>query len=83
MRNRRLFYANQRGQAVEKIVWILKSRKWWASVIGLLIATGLLQLSEVQEAELVSAILTVATTIGYVISIAVEDAGRHVGGSPD
>lgn len=83
MRNRRLFYANQRGQAVEKIVWILKSRKFWTAIIGLAVSFGLLQLSDTQEAELVSAILTVATAIGYMVSVAVEDAGRHVGGTPD
>lgn len=71
------------GQAVEKIVWVLKSRKWWASIIGLAVSFGLLQLSDTQEAELVSAILTVATAIGYMVSVAVEDAGRHVGGTPD
>lgn len=68
---------------MQKILWVLKSRKWWASVIGLLIATGWLQVSEAQEAELVSAVLTVATTIGYMISVAVEDAGRHMGGSAE
>lgn len=65
---------------MEKIIWVLKSRKWWASVIGLLIATGALQLSDAQEADLVGALLTVATTIGYVVSVAIEDAGRHMGG---
>lgn len=65
---------------MEKITWVLQSRKFWASVIGLLIATGVLQLSDAQEADLVSALLTVATTIGYVLSIAIEDAGRHVSG---
>lgn len=65
---------------MEKIIWVLKSRKWWASVIGLLIATGVLQLSDSQEADLVGALLTVATTIGYVVSVAIEDAGRHMGG---
>lgn len=65
---------------MEKIIWVLKSRKWWASVIGLLIATGVLQLSDSQEADLVGAILTVATTLGYVVAVAIEDAGRHMGG---
>lgn len=64
---------------MEKILWILKSRKFWASVIGLLIATGVLQLSDVQEAELIQAILTVVTALGYVLSVAIEDAGRHMG----
>lgn len=62
-----------------KFLWVLQSRKFWASIIGLLIATGVLQLSDAQEADLVGALLTVATTIGYVVSVAIEDAGRHMG----
>jgi len=64
---------------VLKFLWVLQSRKFWASIIGLLIATGVLQLSDAQEADLVGALLTVATTIGYVVSVAIEDAGRHMG----
>lgn len=71
------------GGQMEKLLWVLKSRKFWASVIGLLIATGVLQLSDAQETALVEALLTVAVTIGYVLSVAIEDAGRHVGGAPD
>lgn len=58
---------------------MLKSRKLWAALIGLLIATGILQLSDSQEADLVQAVLTVVTTLGYALSVAVEDAGRHIG----
>lgn len=64
---------------MEKVVWMLKSRKLWAALIGLLIATGILQLSDSQEADLVQAVLTVVTTLGYALSVAVEDAGRHIG----
>ncbi len=64
---------------MQKIVWMLQSRKFWAAVIGLLIASGVLQLSDAQEADLLQAILTVVTTLGYAISVALEDAGRHVG----
>lgn len=64
-------------------MWMLKSRKFWSAIVGLLVAVGWLQVSDVQEADLVSAILTVATAIGYMVSVAVEDAGRHVGGTPD
>jgi len=65
---------------MQKIVWVLQSRKFWAAVIGLLIATGVLKLTDAQEADLVGALLTVATTIGYMLSVAIEDAGRHAGG---
>lgn len=65
---------------MQKIVWVLQSRKFWTAVIGLLIATGVLKLTDAQEADLVGALLTVATTIGYMLSVAIEDAGRHAGG---
>jgi hypothetical protein len=68
---------------VKKLAWMLKSRKFWSAIVGLAIAAGWLQLSDVQEADLVSAILTVATALGYMISVAVEDAGRHMGGSDE
>lgn len=64
---------------MEKILWILKSRKFWSAIVGLLMSFGLLQMSDAQEAELVGAILTVATAVGYMASIAIEDAGRHMG----
>jgi len=63
-----------------KLLGIFKSRKFWAAIISLLVAFGLLQASDVQEAELVQAILTVVTTVAYIISVAIEDAGRAQGG---
>lgn len=65
---------------MEGLLSVFRSRKFWASIIALLVSIGILQLGEVQEADLVSAILTIATTVSYVISVAVEDAGRHQGG---
>lgn len=65
---------------MQKVLWMLQSRKFWAAIVGLLVASGLLQMSDVAEAELVQAILTVATALTYIISVAIEDAGRHVGG---
>lgn len=59
---------------------VLRSRKFWASVVGLLVALGFIQVSDLQEPELVSAILTVVTTITYALSVAIEDAGRGAGG---
>lgn len=62
---------------------VLKSRKFWASLIGLLVSVGVLNYSDAQQAELASAVLTVATAIGYVLSVAIEDAGSARGGQLD
>lgn len=59
---------------------VLKSRKFWASLISLLAAVGLLQFSDTQQADLVSAILTIVTAAAYTLSVAIEDAGRAQGG---
>jgi hypothetical protein len=66
---------------VEKLLGVLKSRKFWAGVVGLLVAVGLLNLGEdAAEENLVEAILTVVTTVVYILSVAIEDAGRAQGG---
>lgn len=64
-----------------KVLGVLQSRKFWASVIGLIVALGLLNISDAQQADLVAAVLTVVTTLGYALSVAIEDAGRAQGGS--
>ena len=66
-----------------KLLGVLKSRKFWAAIVSLLIAFGLLEMSEVQEAELVQAILTVVTWAAYSIGVAIEDAGRARNGQFD
>jgi hypothetical protein len=63
-----------------KLLGVLKSRKFWAGVIGIAVAVGLLNLGEGGEENLVEAILTVITTISYIIATAIEDAGRAQGG---
>lgn len=65
---------------MDKLLGVLKSRKFWAAIVALLVSFGLLNLSDVQEAEVVQAILTVVTTIAYIIGVAIEDAGRARGG---
>jgi hypothetical protein len=52
----------------------------WASLLSLLVAVGLLKFSDAQQADLVSAILTIVTAVGYTLSVAIEDAGRAQGG---
>ena len=64
---------------MEKFIGIFKSRKFWSAVIGLVIATGVLQISEGEEATLLNAILVVVTAIGYGLGVAIEDAGHAVG----
>lgn len=63
-----------------KLIGVFQSRKFWAAIVALLVSFGLLQVSEAQEPELVQAILTVVTTIAYIIGTAIEDAGRAQGG---
>lgn len=58
---------------MQKIIGVLQSRKFWVSVIGVLVAVGLLELSEAQQADLVAAIVTISGSIGYVLSVAIED----------
>lgn len=52
---------------------VLRSRKFWAAVVSLLVSTGILQTSEAQEAEMVNAILLVAGAAVYIFSVAIED----------
>lgn len=58
---------------MDKFSGVFKSRKFWAAVISLLVATGVLQASEAQEAELVNSILLVAGAVAYILSVALED----------
>ena len=63
---------------MQKVLWVLQSRKFWASLIGLLAALGILEASELQEAELAQALVTVATALVYVLTVAGEDSARHL-----
>lgn len=64
-----------------KLVGVLKSRKFWAGVVGIIVALGLLNLGENgAEENLVEAILTVVTTVSYIVATAIEDAGKAQGG---
>lgn len=66
---------------MEKLLGVFKSRKFWAGVVGILVSVGLLNLGENgAEDNLVEAILTVVTTVGYILATAIEDAGRAQGG---
>lgn len=67
---------------MEKILGVLKSRKFWASVVGVLVSVGLLSFGPGSgEDQFVEAILVVVSTVAYVIGVAVEDAGRAMGGA--
>ena len=57
-----------------------EARKFWASVLSLGTALGLLHFSDVPQTELVSAILTIVTAVSYTLATALEDAGRGAGG---
>lgn len=63
-----------------KLSGVLQSRKFWSSLLSLLVAVGLLQFSDAAQADLVSAILTIVAAASYTVSVAIEDAGRAQGG---
>ena len=67
---------------MQKVLWVLQSRKFWASLIGLLAALGILEASELQEAELAQALVTVCTALGYAFTVALEDSARHLARRP-
>lgn len=58
---------------MNKVLKMLQSRKFWVSLVTLLVSVGVLQLTDVQQADLVTAILTVVTGVGYIVSVALED----------
>lgn len=62
---------------------LLQSRKFWASMISIAVAVGMLEYSDEQQAKLVEAIVVVAGAIGYIISLAVEDGMSKVAASQD
>jgi hypothetical protein len=57
---------------VEKIHWVLQSRKFWAAVISLLTALGVLNWSDAQQAETV-AMLAAGIGAAYSLAVALED----------
>ena len=56
-----------------KIVRMLQSRKFWASLLGVVVSLGLVAWSDAQQAELVGAILTIVSTVSYTLGVALED----------
>ena len=57
---------------MEKIHWVLQSRKFWAAVISLLAALGVLNWSDAQQAETV-AMLAAGIGAAYSLAVAIED----------
>lgn len=57
---------------MDKFLGLLKSRKFWASIVALLVVFQVVP--EGEEGALIEAILTVVTTVGYILSVALEDA---------
>lgn len=64
---------------MNKFMQTLRSRKFWAAIVGMAVAVGLLNYSDSQQAELVAAVLAVVTSIGYMLGVAIEDAGTKKG----
>ena len=55
---------------MQKFLTLLGSRKFWASIVSLLAIFQFVP--ETQEGQIVSAILTVVTSVAYVIGTAIE-----------
>lgn len=58
---------------MNKLAGVLQSRKFWASVVGLLTSVGILTLGDYPHEEVISAILIVANVGIYTFSTAFED----------
>lgn len=56
-----------------KLLQLLKSRKFWAAIVSLIVAIFALEYSDAEQAKMVEAILAVATAIAYIIGTALED----------
>ncbi len=72
-----------------KAVALLKSRKFWASVVSLLVSLGVVAWGESQQAEMVSSLTVVAGALApvilggiYVLATAFEDAAKAKAATP-
>ena len=57
---------------MEKLGWVLQSRKFWAAIISLLVALGVLNWSDAQQAETVAGIVAGVGAV-YSLAVAIED----------
>lgn len=62
---------------MEKFLGLLKSRKFWAAIVSLLVVFQVVP--EGEEGALIEAVLTVVTAVGYIFSVAYEDAHAPLG----
>lgn len=60
--------------STNKFVVVLKSRKFWAAIISLLVVFGFLPDSD--HSALIEAISTVSIAVSYIVATAYEDANR-------
>lgn len=59
------------------ILYVFLSRKFWASLLSMLVAVGFFVFSDAEQAELVSAIVGGIGAV-YTLSVALEDGlGKH------
>ena len=59
-----------------KFVTLLKSRKFWASVVGIFASLGLL--NGFEEPKLVESLVVIATAIAYILCTAWEDSNKPI-----
>ena len=64
---------------MEKIKYLLKSRKFWAALTAALAALAAFATDQITAWQLVQALVAVAAS--YSTGVAIEDAGYGVGGN--
>lgn len=62
---------------MEKVLALLKSRKFWALVVAIVAAASLLATGQVTTWEFLQAL--VAALAAYSTGVAIEDAGMRIG----
>lgn len=62
---------------MEKLLALLKSRKFWALVLAVVTAASLTATGQIGAWEFVQAV--VAALAAYSTGVAIEDAGFHIG----
>lgn len=63
------------------ILYVLLSRKFWASAIAMMVALGVLTFSDAQQAELVAQIVGGISAV-YTLSVALEDGLSNMNRGP-
>lgn len=61
---------------MQRFVTILQDKKLWATLVGLLVSVGILEMSDAQQADLIASILAAGSAIAYIVTTVNEQASR-------